>query len=150
MRRLILIFLASLSVAMVFADTGKSLFVTFTDNTKVEFALSTLPVVTVADDKLTVTTTATTAVYDLQTVSTFIYGTTTGIGNAQLSQPIIDGDRLIVPGSAHSIRIFAIDGTAVRVSPVVASGSTVVSLAALPHGVYIININGKAIKIAKP
>lgn len=150
MKRLILIAWAFLCVAVGFADTGKSLFITFTDNTKVEFALSATPNVTFGDNRLTVTTTSSTAVYDLQKVSTFTYGTTTGISHVAMSEPSMDGDRLIVPGTGHTIRIFALDGTAVSASPVTASGSTVISLAGLSRGVYIISINGKAIKIAKP
>ncbi len=87
MKRLILIFLASLSAAMVFAATGKSLFITFTDNTKAEFALADTPSVTVADDRLTVTTATTTASYELQLVSTFPYATTTAIAAVTQQAP---------------------------------------------------------------
>lgn len=128
---------------------NKSLFVTFNDGSKVEFAISTTPEITVADDKLTVSTTQTTLSYDLWTVRTFTYGATTGIRNAELKDIVFDGENLIVDGANAHVKAFAIDGKAVNVSPFTTGNSTVIPLSSLHKGVYIINVNGKSIKITR-
>ena len=79
MKKIALSLLVALSCISAKAADGKSLFVSFNDGSKIEFALSTLPEVTFGDDKMTVKSTATTASYELWKVSTFTYGTTTGI-----------------------------------------------------------------------
>ena len=57
--------LIALSCISAKAADGKSLFVSFNDGSKIEFALSTLPEVTFGNDKMTVKSTATTASYEL-------------------------------------------------------------------------------------
>lgn len=132
------------------AADGKSLFVSFNDGSKIEFALSTLPEVTFGDDKMTVKTTSTTASYELWKVSTFTYGTTTDI--KQVSQDIhfaLEGDRIIVDGKANKVSIYSLDGKAVSISPIINNDKTIISLEGLTKGVYIIKINNKSIKIAR-
>lgn len=46
------------------ADNGKSLFVTFLDGSKIEFALADLPEVSFGEDKMKVQTSKTTATYE--------------------------------------------------------------------------------------
>lgn len=132
------------------AADGKSLFVSFNDGSKIEFALSSLPEVTFGDDKMTVKTTSTTASYELWKVSTFTYGTTTDI--KQVSQDIhfaLEGDRIIVDGKANKVSIYSLDGKAVSISPIINNDKTIISLEGLTKGVYIIKINNKSIKIAR-
>lgn len=132
------------------AADGKSLFVSFNDGSKIEFALSTLPEVTFGDDKMTVKTTSTTASYELWKVSTFTYGTTTDI--KQVSQDnhfVWEGDRIIVDGKANKVSIYSLDGKAVSISPIINNDKTIISLEGLTKGVYIIKINNKSIKIAR-
>lgn len=132
------------------AADGKSLFVSFNDGSKIEFALSTLPEVTFGDDKMTVKTTSTTASYELWKVSTFTYGTTTDI--KQVSQDIHfdwEGDRIIMDGKANKVSIYSLDGKAVSISPIINNDKTIISLEGLTKGVYIIKINNKSIKIAR-
>ena len=132
------------------AANGKSLFVSFNDGSKIEFALSTLPEVTFGDDKMTVKTTSTTASYELWKVSTFTYGTTTDIQKVtQDTQFAWEGDRIIVDGKANQVSIFALDGKAVSLSPITTGDKTIISLEGLAKGVYIIKINNKSIKIAR-
>ena len=61
----------------------------------------------------------------------------------------MQGDRIIVSGTDAQVRLFAIDSKAVSASPVRADGHTVISLSELPKGIYIINVNGKSVKISK-
>lgn len=128
----------------------KSLFVSFNDGSKIEFALSTLPEVTFGNDKMTVKSTATTASYERWKVSTFTYGTTTGIKQVETNNKFaFEGDRIIVDGTNNKISTFALDGKAIKLSPKTAEGKTIINLNALTHGVYIIKINNKSIKVAR-
>ena len=134
MKKIALSLLIALSCISAKATDGKSLFVSFNDGSKIEFALSTLPEVTFGNDKMTVKSTATTASYELWKVSTFTYGTTTGIKQVETN---------------NKISTFALDGKAIKLSPTTAEGKTIINLNALTHGVYIIKINNKSIKVAR-
>ena len=150
MKKIALSLLIALSFISAKAADGKSLFVSFNDGSRIEFALSTLPEVTFGNDKMTVTSTATTACYELWKVSTFTYGTTTGIQQIEANSKFaFEGDRLIVDGTRNQVSAFALDGKAVNLSPVIAGDKTIISLEGLTKGVYIIKINNKSIKIAR-
>ena len=150
MKKIALSLLVALSCISAKAADGKSLFVSFNDGNKIEFALSTLPEVTFGNDKMTVTSTATTASYELKKVSTFTYGTTTGIKQVETNNMFaIEGDRIIVDGTNNKVRAFALDGTAVTLSPILAGDKTIIPLEELTHGVYLIIISNKSIKVAR-
>lgn len=148
MKKIALSLLIALSCISAKAADGKSLFVSFNDGSKIEFALSTQPEITFGNDKMTVTSTATTASYELWKVST--YGTTTGIQQIEANSKFaFEGDRLIVDGTHNKVSAFALDGKAVSLSPILAGDKTVIPLDELTHGVYIIKINNKSIKVAR-
>ena len=150
MRRIILSLLLVLSCFTTKAADGKSLFVTFKDGQKIEFALATMPEISFGNNLMTVTSTGTTASYELWKVNTFTYGTTTGIGQLQTSSKFsLEEDRIIVDGTNNKINAFALDGKAISLSPTTAEGKTIINLNALIHGVYIIKINNKSIKVAR-
>lgn len=150
MKKIALSLLVALSCISAKAADGKSLFVSFNDGNKIEFALSTLPEVTFGNEKMTVTSTATTVSYELKKVSTFTYGTTTGIKQVEANNKFaIEGDRIIVDGTNNKVRAFALDGTAVTLSPILAGDKTIIPLEELTHGVYLIIINNKSIKVAR-
>lgn len=133
------------------AANDKSLFVTFNDGQKVEFALSTTPEVTFGNDQMTIKTTQTTASYDLGKVTTITYGsTTTGIKQVENNNKFaFEGDRIIVDGTNNKVSAFALDGKNIKLSPITADGKTIIPLDELTHGVYLININNKSIKVAR-
>lgn len=149
MKRFTFLLLSLLCCTTVMQAQSKSLFVTFNDGSKVEFALSTTPTVTMADDKLNVTTTETTATYELWTVTTFTYGATTNIRHTEAQHFSLENDRLIVDGTNNKVTAFAIDGKAMSLSSINIGGQTVIPLNTLTKGVYIIHINGKSIKITR-
>lgn len=150
MKKIALSLLIALNSISAKATDGKSLFVSFNDGSKIEFALSTLPEVTFGNDKMTVKSTATTASYELWKVSTFTYGTTTGIKQVETNNKFaFEGDRIIVDGTNNKISTFALDGKAIKLSPTTAEGKTIINLNALTHDVYIIKINNKSIKVAR-
>ena len=150
MKKIALSLLVALSCISAKAADGKSLFVSFNDGSRIEFALSTLPEVTFGNDKMTVTSTATTASYELWKVSTFTYGPTTGIKQVETNNKFaFEGDRIIVDGTNNKISTFALDGKAIKLSPTTAEGKTIINLNALTNGVYIIKINNKSIKVAR-
>lgn len=149
MKKIALSLLIALSCISAKAAAGKSLFVSFNDGSKIEFALSTLPEVTFGNDKMTVKSTATTASYELWKVSTFTYGTTTGIKQVENNKFAFEGDRIIVDGTNNKVSAFALDGKAIKLSPITAGDKTIINLSELTHGVYIIKINNKSIKVAR-
>ncbi len=150
MKKIALSLLVALSCLTAKATDGKSLFVSFNDGSKIEFALSTLPEVTFGNDQMTVKTTATTASYELWKVSTFTYGTTTGIKQVETNNKFaLEGDRIIVDGTKNQVSAFALDGKKVSLSPIVTGDKTIINLDGLSQGVYIIKINNKSIKIAR-
>ena len=134
MKKIALSLLIALSCISAKATDDKSLFVSFNDGSKIEFALSTLPEVTFGNDKMTVKSTATTASYELWKVSTFTYGPTTGIKQVETN---------------NKINTFALQEKANQLSPTTAEGKTIINLNALTNGVYIIKINNKSIKVAR-
>lgn len=148
MKKIALSLLIALSCISAKAADGKSLFVSFNDGSKIEFALSTLPEVTFGNDKMTVKSTATTASYELWKVSTFTYGTTTGIKQVENNKFAFEGDRIIVDGTNNKVSAFALDGKAIKLSPITAGDKTI-NLSELTHGIYIIKINNKSIKVAR-
>lgn len=149
MKKIVLSLLVALSCISAKAADGKSLFVSFNDGSRIEFALSTLPEVTFGNDKMTVTSTATTASYELWKVSTFTYGTTTGIKQVENNKFAFEGDRIIVDGTNNKVSAFALDGKAIKLSPITAGDKTIINLSELTHGIYIIKINNKSIKVAR-
>lgn len=149
MKKIALSLLVALSCISAKAADGKSLFVSFNDGSKIEFALSTLPEVTFGNDKMTVKSTATTASYELWKVSTFTYGTTTGIKQVENNKFAFEGDRIIVDGTNNKVSAFALDGKAIKLSPITAGDKTIINLSELTHGIYIIKINNKSIKVAR-
>jgi hypothetical protein len=150
MKKIALSLWVALCCMTAHAADGKSLFVSFNDGSRIEFALSTLPEVTFGNDKMTVTSTATTAIYELWKVSTFTYGTTTGIKQVENNNKFaFEGDRIIVDGTNNKVSAFALDGKAIKLSPITAGDKTIINLSELTHGVYIIKINNKSIKVAR-
>lgn len=149
MKKIALSLLIALSCISAKAADVKSLFVSFNDGSKIEFALSTLPEVTFGNDKMTVKSTATTASYELWKVSTFTYGTTTGIKQVENNKFAFEGDRIIVDGTNNKVSAFALDGKAIKLSPITAGDKTIINLSELTHGIYIIKINNKSIKVAR-
>lgn len=149
MKRLALTFCMALGCLLTRAADGKSLFVSFNDGTRVEFALSTTPDISFANDKMTVATTATTASYELWTVTSFTYGATTGISHTETGRMTVEGDHIVIDGNANKVTAYSIDGKAAHVTTSVTGDKTLVSLDTLHKGVYIIKVNNKAIKITR-
>lgn len=148
MKHLISLLVALFCVTTVSAE-NKSLVITFSDNTKTTYALSTLPEISMANDKLTVKTSETTAEFDLYKVKTFTFSSTTGISSVNDEKFIIEGETLVFPSENAQIRIFSIDGKQVPVDPIYTNGKAMVSISSLTRGIYIINANGKSVKITR-
>lgn len=150
MKKIALSLLVALSYLTVKAADGKSLFVTFNDGQKVEFALSKAPEVTFGNDQMTIKTTEATASYELWKVSTFTYGTTTGIKDVEANKNVaLEGNRIIIDGTNTKVSAFALDGKAIHLSPTTMGSKTIIHLDELTQGVYVIKINNKSIKIAR-
>lgn len=128
----------------------KSLIITFNDNTTQTFVLSTLPQITMANNKMTILAGATTAEYDLYKIKTFIFSGTTNIRNIEDNSEIKkEGNKIIIEGTNANVRIFSIDGKSTTIKTTNTSNSTVIDISSLNSGVYIIKANDKTVKISK-
>lgn len=121
--------------ALVTQAQGKSLFITFNDGSKAEFAMTDNPAITMTDGTMTVVAGTTTLNYELWRVKQFTFGTSTAIRE-------VSGIQL----KSDKVRIFTLDGKAVNVS----ARQDQIDLSSLASGVYIININGNTLKFRKP
>lgn len=136
--------------SMIAKAEEKSLIITFSDNTTQTFVLSTLPQITMANNKMTILAGATTAEYDLYKIKTFTFSGTTSIGNIEDNSDIkTEGNRIIIEGINANVRIFSIDGKPATIKTINTSNSTVIDISSLNSGVYIIKANDKTVKISK-
>lgn len=151
MKKIALSLLVALGCLTANGADGKSLFVNFSDGTKLEFTLATTPEITFGHDQMTIKTTEKTASFDLWKVATFTYGEgTTGISQTETAEKLaFEGNRILVDGTNNHISIFALDGKAALLSPIIVGDKTIINLNELTHGTYIIKINNKSIKIAR-
>lgn len=136
--------------SMIAKAEEKSLIITFSDNTTQTFVLSTLPQITMANNKMTILAGATTAEYDLYKIKTFIFSGTTSIRNIEDNSEIKkEGNKIIIEGTNANVRIFSIDGKSTTIKTTNTSNSTVIDISSLNSGVYIIKANDKTVKISK-
>ena len=140
----------ALFCSIVAKAEDKSLIITFSDNTTQTFVLSTLPQITMSNNKMTISAGGTTAEYDLYKIKTFTFSGTTGIENIENNSSIItEGDRIIVEGANANVKIFSVDGKTATLKTTNLSNSTVIDISSLGRGVYIIKANNKTLKISK-
>lgn len=150
MKKLALTLCISLCSMISQAANEKSLFVTFMDGNKVEFALSDFPEVTFGNDMMNVNTSKTNVSYELWTVKTFTYATTTRIKQLTSSKPYsINGNHLIVDGTTNHIECYKANGEAIDLPSYTTSDKTLINIDHLKQGVYLIKLNGIVIKIAR-
>ncbi len=136
--------------SMIAKAEEKSLIITLSDNTTQTFVLSTLPQITMANNKMTILAGATTAEYDLYKIKTFIFSGTTNIRNIEDNSEIKkEGNKIIIEGTNANVRIFSIDGKSTTIKTTNTSNSTVIDISSLNSGVYIIKANDKTVKISK-
>lgn len=121
------------------------------DGTVHSFVLNENPVVSMGDGKLNVATDAATATYNLHDVCEYSFGNATGIGSVKTASGFLrNGDNLVFRGvESGKVKVYAVNGTAARAEIHVANGDTMVSLANLQRGVYIVKVSGTSIKINK-
>ena len=148
MKKLILVLLTLLSTISLFAD-NKSLIITFNDGTTQVFGLAELPDILMENDKMIINAGNTTIEYDLYKVKTFTFGIPSGIDNTTIQDVLMNGNKLYIPGTNNKIRIFSIDGKPVKLPNIQTVNANVLDLDPLPKSVYIINVNGKSVKIIK-
>ena len=149
MRKLLLSVLTLLCCIIAKAE-DKSLIITFSDNTTQTFVLSTLPQITMSNNKMTISAGGTTAEYDLYKIKTFTFSGTTEIKDIENNSSIIaEGDKIIIEGANANVRIFSVDGKTATLKTTNLSNSTVIDISSLGRGVYIIKANNKTLKISK-
>lgn len=150
MKKIALTLWALLCCLLIHADNSYSLIVTFMDGNKVEYALADLPEISFGNDQMKVKTAKTEASFELWTVKTFTYSTSTGISKINNEKKMsIEGNTLVVEGTANNISCHSANGIAINLPHQTADGKTLISLDTLKQGIYLIKVNGKVIKIAR-
>lgn len=151
MKKLILSAVALLgSIAALAADDALNL--TMKDGTTHSFVLVQKPVITMGEGNLYVSTDNATATYRLHEVSHYAFGDApTGISAATAATGVVrQGDNIVLGGvSADRVVVSSIGGAAVAAAVSTVDNATVVSLASLPSGVYIIKVGGTTVKVNK-
>ena len=151
MKKLLLSAVALLgSIAALAADDALNL--TMKDGTTHSFVLAQKPVITMGDGNLYVSTDNATATYRLHEVSHYAFGdASTGISAAAAATGVMrQGDNIVFGGvSADRVAVSSLGGAAVAAAVSAADNGTVVSLASLPSGVYIIKVGGTTVKVSK-
>ncbi len=154
MKRIILLFFCLCVSSMVWAK-DYLLVIDFTDGTNMSFALAKKPIITFADQRIRVSVGSRSSEFEISDVVNFHFKE----DPSDIRSPRVDneytiiwqGDDQIVVSNATPdtlIRLYGIDGTMYS-SQVNANGDRIeISLAALPKGIYLLNINNsRTIKI---
>ncbi len=154
MKRVILLLFCLCVSSMVWAK-DYLLVIDFTDGTDMSFALAKKPIITFADQRIRVSVGSRSSEFEISDVVNFHFKE----DPSDIRSPRVDdeytiiwqGDDQIVVSNATPdtlIRLYGIDGTMYS-SQVNANGDRIeISLAALPKGIYLLNINNsRTIKI---
>lgn len=150
MKKLLTTLLVALGVFASASASDEALNLKMKDGTVHSFELNEKPVVSMGDGKLNVATDAATATYNLHDVSEYSFGKATGIGSVKTRLASRNGDNLVFRGvESDRVEVYAVNGTTARAEIHVANGDTMVSLANLQRGVYIVKVSGTSIKINK-
>ena len=149
---LILLFVAFLSLTASAQDP--TLVIHKSDGQVLEVELFTMPRVQMTTDKMTIKS----AVLDLEFAKSDVVGFTyknisTGIRTVHPEMTFrIDEDQVTFRGvpEANAVMVYDISGVRLPVRLTIHDNEAVLPLSQLPHGVYIVNINGKSFKILRP
>lgn len=147
MKRIVLLLLCICMSSMVWAK-DYLLVIDFTDGTDISFALAKKPVLTFADQRLCISVEDQNSEFELSDVVNFHFKEDpSAIRSPRLDEDFIiswQGDDLIVISNINSdirIHLYGIDGT-MYPNRINAHGDRIeISLAALPKGIYLLNIN---------
>lgn len=153
MKRLLLILSVFVCGLLHAHATDMALNLMMNDGSVHSFQLSATPIITMANDKFTITTDNETVSYDLYTVVQYTFGTPTSIDSEKAGTEgvVRNGDILIFNGvgDVHKVCVSRINGALVNASTSVSGGDVTVSLASLPADIYIVKVNNISIKIVK-
>jgi ribosomal protein L2 len=124
------------------------------DGTTTDVALYLKPRVVFEGDKVRITSTVLDMEYPKSNVLRFSYkGSGTGITAPKNEADYTrDGDRLVFHGisSADKVAVYTTNGIRVPVRLSAASDGVTLSLSSIPQGVYVLSVNGKTSKFARP
>lgn len=153
MKQLIITLLLLATASMTMAQ-GQTLVLHHADGKTTEVELYTLPRIQMTADKMIITVQGISQEYSKTDVLRFTYkGVGTGINNVSPTTSFrIDEDRITFHGvpETGAVKIFDAKGMQIPVSLTAVGSDTVLSLAQLPKGVYLVTINERTIKIVRP
>lgn len=154
MKRLFLTLLASavMGVATTWAETYK-LHISLKDGTVEEVELSQKPLITFGEGTLNISTTDfQCALSDIERFGFVKGGGATGIGEAAVDMYFnITGAAVTATGISETDRVAVYDirGVEQSVDIIRNAGTVTVAYGSLPHGIYIVKIGPKTLKITK-
>lgn len=133
---------------------GQTLVLHHADGTTSEVELYTLPRIQITDDKMVINVQGISQEYQKADVVRFTYkGVGTGISYVSPTTSFrVDEDRITFHGvpEADAVKVYDAKGMQIPVSLTAAGTDSVLSLASLPQGVYLVSINGRTIKFIRP
>ena len=136
------------------AAQGPTLVLHHADGKTSEVELYTMPRIQMKADKTVITVQGVSQEYAKSDVVRFTFkGVGTGISDVRSETRYrVDADRITFFGSSATDRIEIYNASGIRIPVTLASEGhdAVLSLAPLPQGVYLVNINGRTFKFIKP
>ena len=140
--------------ATMMASQGQTLVLHHANGKTTEIELYTLPHIQMKADKMLITSQGVTQEFAKSDVVRFTYkGIVTGINNVKPETRYrVDEDRVTFYGISVTDRIsvYNAGGVQIPVSLTADGKDAVLSLNQLPSGVYLVNINGRALKFIRP
>lgn len=149
MKRTLLAAIAALFCLSAMAEDF-NLYIINAASEKTTYAVTDLQKITFEDGSVVVTTTAgTTATVAISDIAKMYFNTESAEGINAISQSAIsfDGNTIHFAESADKVSVYSASGSLVATGSQLA-GSTL-SLSDMPHGVYIVAIDGKSFKVIK-
>ena len=153
MKQLIIMLLLLLPAARAAAQ-GPTLVLHHADGKTSEVELYTMPRIQMKADKTVITVQGVSQEYAKSDVVRFTYkGVGTGISSVSPTTSYrVDEDRITFHGvpEADAVKVYNAKGMQIPVRLSTDGNDAVLSLASLPQGVYLVNINGRTFKFIKP
>lgn len=152
MKRLLALLMLTGWITTVSAQT-QVLVLHHADNTTTDVELYTKPKITFENDQMVITSSVLMMSFKVGDVVRFSYKeNNTAIDQAEAQADYVQRNGLIIFNGVkdtEKITVYKSDGTRIPVRFSSYSGYPAFSLASLPTGVYILNINGKSAKIVR-
>jgi len=147
MKKLLIVF--ALCFCSSLCASARSVVMVLNDSTKIYYALGgeTNPKMTFADGIVTIEADE----YAFTNIDRFYISETddpTGINAAQTPGTVMQNGKLYVESNGR-VCLYSLDGKLLQQATAEAGKAACIDMDALPQGVYVVNVNGKSVKVMK-